>query len=54
MDIPMEVALVEDPNSGTNEMLHVRVLVKGDDQDPQGVRVELTAEEDIFFHYVCE
>lgn len=38
----------------SNELIHIRVLVKGDDQDPQAVRLELTSEEDIFFHYVCE
>ena len=34
MDLPMEVVLIEDQNSGSNEILHIKVLVKGDDQDP--------------------
>ena len=50
----MEVVLMEDKNSASNEILHVKVLVKGDDQDPQAVRIELTSEDDIFFHYICE
>jgi hypothetical protein len=54
LDIPMEVGLLEDRSSASNEILHIRVLVKGDDQDPQSVRVDLTSEDDIFFHYVCE
>jgi len=54
LDLPMEVVLMEDKDSASNEILHVKVLVKGDDQDPQAVRVELTSEDDIFFHYICE
>ena len=50
----MEVVLMEDKDSASNEILHVKVLVKGDDQDPQAVRVELTSEDDIFFHFICE
>jgi hypothetical protein len=50
----MEVVLMEDETSASNEVLRIRVLVKGDDQDPQAVRVDLTSEDDIFFHYVCE
>ena len=38
----------------SNEIMHVRVLVLGDEQDPGSVKLELTSEEDIFFHYVCE
>jgi hypothetical protein len=50
----MEVVLIDEQNCPSNEILHIKVLVKGDDQDPQAVRVELTSEDDIFFHYVCE
>eukprot|EP00356_Strombidium_inclinatum_P016950 CAMPEP_0170508310 /NCGR_PEP_ID=MMETSP0208-20121228/61965_1 /TAXON_ID=197538 /ORGANISM="Strombidium inclinatum, Strain S3" /LENGTH=158 /DNA_ID=CAMNT_0010791125 /DNA_START=204 /DNA_END=677 /DNA_ORIENTATION=+ len=31
----------------------MKVLVMGEENDPGGVRFELTSEEDIFFHYVC-
>lgn len=34
LDLPMEVVLMEDNSSASNEILHVKVLVKGDDQDP--------------------
>ena len=54
LDLPVEVVLMEDKDSASNEVLHVRVLVKGDEQDPSAVKVELTSEDDIFFHYVCE
>jgi hypothetical protein len=31
LDLPMEVVLMEDKDSASNEILHVKVLVKGDD-----------------------
>ena len=36
-------------------MIKIKLLVKGEDQDLEGsIRVELTSEDDIFFHYICE
>ena len=37
--------------------MHLRILIRGDEQDPESIgsiKLELTSEEDIFFHYVCE
>ena len=38
----------------STEKIHMKVLVMGEENDPGGVRFELTSEEDIFFHYVCK
>ena len=41
----------------SDENIHIRVLCSGDgfdaDYDPKEVKIELTSEDDIFFHYVC-
>lgn len=37
--------------------MHLRMLIRGDEEDPENIGsiiLELTSEEDIFFHYVCE
>lgn len=39
--------------AGPLEALKVKVLVKGDDQDTQVLRIELSSEADLFFHYQC-
>jgi hypothetical protein len=31
LDLPMEVVLIDEQNCPSNEMLHIKVLVKGDD-----------------------
>ena len=39
------------------ELMHLRILIRGDEQDPESIgsiKLELTSEEDIFFHYICE
>ena len=41
-------------NLNSTELIHMKVLVMGEENDPGGVRFELTSEDDIFFHYVCE
>jgi len=35
-------------------MMHFKVLVRGDEQEPGNVRFEITSMEDIFFHYVAK
>ena len=33
------------------------MLIRGDEEDPENIgsiKLELTSEDDIFFHYVCE
>ena len=41
----------------STEKIHVRVLCSGfgdeADTDPKEVKIELTSDDDIFFHYVC-
>jgi hypothetical protein len=44
-------------NNWPREMIHIRVLCSGEgfdaDYDPKEVKIELTSDDDIFFHYVC-
>ena len=52
-DLPMRVATkgMESTHS-SNEIMHLKVLVLGDEQEPGNVRFEITSMDDIFFHYV--
>jgi hypothetical protein len=36
------------------QVFKVKILMLGDDENPQAVRVELTSEADLFFHYMHE
>lgn len=36
---------------GTLEALKVKIMVRGDESEPEGVTVELSCEKDLFFHY---
>lgn len=45
-DMPQEV--------GALEAIRVKILLKGDQQQPDALRVELTSETNLFFHYVHE
>ena len=41
----------------SSEEMHLRILIRGDEEDPENIgsiKLELTSEDDIFFHYVCE
>ena len=38
----------------SNEVIHVKVLTTGDDDQGGNLFIELTSEEDLFFHYKCE
>ena len=41
---------------GTLEATKVKILLMGEDSNPQSIRVELASEGDLFFHYmhVCD
>lgn len=45
-DMPQEV--------GALEAIRVKILLKGEQQQPDALRVELTSETNLFFHYVHE
>ena len=32
--------------------MHLKLLVMGDEHSPGNIRLEITSEDDIFFHYV--
>ena len=42
----------EDPEHGTLEAIKVKILIFGPDEAPSSIRIELTSEADLFFHYV--
>jgi hypothetical protein len=55
-EVPFELR-IQDPSSGpqevgTLEAIKVKVLLLGDDSNPQHVKLELTSENDLFFHYL--
>jgi len=55
-EVPFELR-IQDPSSGpqevgTLESIRVKVLLLGDDSNPQHLKVELTSENDLFYHYL--
>ncbi|CAB1110475.1 unnamed protein product [Ectocarpus sp. CCAP 1310/34] len=54
-EVPFELRVQESADGpqqvGTLEAIKVKVLMLGDDAAPQSVRVELSSEADLFFHY---
>lgn len=55
-EVPIEVRTQvgdEDPEQGTLESIHVKMLALGQDNDAtSALRIEFTSEVDLFFHYV--
>ncbi|CAM9244495.1 unnamed protein product [Scytosiphon promiscuus] len=55
-EVPFELRVQESADGpqqvGTLEAIKVKVLMLGDDAAPQCVRVELSSEADLFFHYI--
>jgi len=56
-EIPIELRLVEDEKdaneTGTLESIKTKILIQGDIEAPECIKVELTSEADLFFHYTC-
>eukprot|EP00904_Undaria_pinnatifida_P006602 jgi/Undpi1/3071/HiC_scaffold_15.g06447.m1 len=54
-EVPFELRVQESADGpqqvGTLEAIKVKVLLLGDDPAPQSVRVELSSEADLFYHY---
>uniref|UniRef100_A0A7S2UUP1 Spindle assembly abnormal protein 6 N-terminal domain-containing protein n=1 Tax=Fibrocapsa japonica TaxID=94617 RepID=A0A7S2UUP1_9STRA len=54
-EVPFEVRLQDSAEApqqvGTLEAIKVKVLLLGDDANPESVRIELSSEADLFFHY---
>lgn len=54
-ELPVELRLQDSEigpqEVGTLEPLRVRILVLGPDNSPEHCRVELTSENDLYFHY---
>lgn len=55
-EVPFELR-IQDPSSGpqevgTLESIRVKLLLLGEDAAPQHIKVELTSENDLFFHYI--
>lgn len=56
-EIPFELRLED--NSGPQEVasfesIRAKILVMGDDNNPNAVRIELSCENDLFFHFTHE
>lgn len=54
-EVPFELRLVDDSSAqqvGTLEAVKAKVLVLGDEHSLQSIRVELSSEADLFFHYM--
>ena len=51
------IRLVEDEKEanemGTLESIKTKILIQGDIEAPECIKVELTSEADLFFHYTC-
>jgi hypothetical protein len=55
-EVPFELR-IQDPSSGpqevgTLESIRVKLLILGEDSNPQHIKIELTSENDLFFHYL--
>ena len=48
----MRISLLGKEKTHTSlEMMNMKVLCRGDEQCPGNVRIEITSDKDIFFHY---
>jgi hypothetical protein len=56
-EVPLELRSHEQieggQTAGTLEAVKVKVLLHGEESNPQHVRIELTTESDLFFVYSC-
>lgn len=54
-EVPIELRAVVggETSSGSLEQLRVKVLSSGEDRNLASMRLEITTESDIFFHYTC-
>merc|ERR1719183_3367992 len=57
-EVPFELRVQESEDKpqavGTLEAIKVKLLLLGDDANPQMMRIELSSEQDLFFHYTHE
>jgi len=55
-EVPFELRIQDSTRGpqevGTLESIKVKILILGEDTNPQHIKVELTSENDLFFHYV--
>ena len=55
-EVPFELRLQESNDGpqevGTLEAIKVKILVLGEDGNPNSLRLELSSENDLFFHYM--
>jgi len=56
-EVPIELRLVEEERdsteAGTLESIKTKILIQGEIESPESVKIELTSEADLFFHYTC-
>lgn len=55
-EVPFELRIQESGSGpqevGTLEAIKVKLLILGDNSNPQHIKIELTSENDLFFHYI--
>jgi hypothetical protein len=52
-EVPVELRSMDDEDAGALEGLKIKVVVFGDDNSPSSVRLEISSEAELFFHYTC-
>ena len=56
-EVPFELR-IQDPGTGpqevgTLEAVKTKIMILGEDNSPRHLKIELSSENDLFFHYVC-
>jgi hypothetical protein len=55
-EVPFELRIQESGQTpqevGTLEAIKVKVMILGEDSNPQHIKVELSSENDLFFYYI--
>lgn len=56
-EVPFELRLEETTGPqeiASFEAIRAKILIIGDDTSPSQIRIELSCENDLFFHFTCE
>lgn len=52
-EVPIELKSLDGDDDGVMEGLKMKIVVLGDDHSPSTVRLEISSEAELFFHYTC-
>jgi hypothetical protein len=58
-EVPFELRIDSPENEGVHEVIsletiRVKIIILGEETNPSLIRIELTSENDLFFHFTCE